>query len=342
MHAAVAAQNAAGGVDGRQLVLVTADDQSNPVQAATAARGLVSNNVFGIVTEGQNDSPMYPYLQQNNVPVMEANGIDSAYLTDRNAFAPAGIALAPYVSTSTAKFLQSKGVTNLAILAHSVPASAAGGRVQVGAAKSVGIKTGLELNNVPFTSSDLTADALQMKRLGIDGIYAPVANQAAVSIATAVKQQGVPIKAMVLASIYDPAYLKVPALAGAWTNSPSVPLSSTSSPAVQKYTSALAKYSPGTDPYEQFALYGYEDVQLMVYGLQHAGACPTRSSFINNLRAVNSYDEGGLLLSPQSFTPGLTPNGSPSSLCAWFVQIQPSGFVPNPGMTCGTYIKAGS
>jgi branched-chain amino acid transport system substrate-binding protein len=336
--AAVDAQNAAGGVGGRQLVIVKADDQSSPVQAATAARGLVANNVFGIITEGFNDSPMYPFLQQNNVPVTEGNGLDTAYATDRNAFAAAGPVSATYTSTAAVDFLKQQGVTNLAVLNHGDPGSGASGNATVAAAKSIGMKVGLHLNDIPYTSADLTADALQMKRLGINGVYAPDTTEASISIATAIKQQGIQIKAMDLASVYDPSELKVSALTGAWTSASNYPLT-VKVPAIQTYIANMAKYSPGTDPYTQFAILGYEAAQLMIYGLQQAGACPSRASFVNNLRNVDNYTENGLLLSPTSFKPGLTPMGSPVGLCSWFVQFGTNSFLAAPAKTCGTFIK---
>jgi branched-chain amino acid transport system substrate-binding protein len=72
VKARIALQNADGGVDGRQIDLVSADDGSSVPTATVAAQGLVqSNGVFGIITDTSVGSGAFPFLQQNNVPVVD-------------------------------------------------------------------------------------------------------------------------------------------------------------------------------------------------------------------------------------------------------------------------------
>jgi branched-chain amino acid transport system substrate-binding protein len=68
--ARIAAQNAAGGVNGRKIVLVTEDDQSTTAGDATAARVLVQQKgVFAVMGYSSFLFASTKYLQQQGVPV---------------------------------------------------------------------------------------------------------------------------------------------------------------------------------------------------------------------------------------------------------------------------------
>src|SRR6201999_1118924 len=67
--------NAQGGIAGRKLQLVTADDGSSTTQGLTAAQSLVSQGVFAIdVNSGVSPLTSYKYLNQQGVPVVGISG----------------------------------------------------------------------------------------------------------------------------------------------------------------------------------------------------------------------------------------------------------------------------
>ncbi|MGO4384736.1 ABC transporter substrate-binding protein [Specibacter sp. RAF43] len=69
--------NAEGGIKGRQLELVVADDKTNPTEAARAAQRLISSQgVVAIVgsSTGSGTLAMAPVAAQNKVPVLAPNG----------------------------------------------------------------------------------------------------------------------------------------------------------------------------------------------------------------------------------------------------------------------------
>jgi branched-chain amino acid transport system substrate-binding protein len=89
-------------------------------------------------------------------------------------------------------------------------------------------------------------------------------------------------------------------------------------------------------------VFGYLSADLMIQGLQMAGANPTRAAFISQLRGVSSYNAGGLLASPVTFTNFGTVDMLPTTSCAYFVQIEGSKYIPVPAdgsPICGDRVK---
>ena len=114
--------------------------------------------------------------------------------------------------------------------------------------------------------------------------------------------------------------------------------------ATQQMLNTLKKYDPsykGGIP--DFGLAGsYLAADLMIKGLQVAGANPTRQSFISNLRQVSSYDAGGIFPSPTSFAGFGTLSIVPQKICMYYLQLQGTNYVPlNSGQPiCGQRIVA--
>ena len=98
---------------------------------------------------------------------------------------------------------------------------------------------------------------------------------------------------------------------------------------------AIAKYAPQLQPAaNEIALIGWLDTDLLLRGLQAAGPCPTRQSFITDLRAVHDFNGGGLLTSPVD----LTTSFGRLTTCYSFVKVSDQGtrFVPvGNGPLCG-------
>jgi hypothetical protein len=117
-----------------------------------------------------------------------------------------------------------------------------------------------------------------------------------------------------------------------------------SNSAIAHMYDAFAKHIPsyklGTLP--DFGLLGgYLSADLMVRGLKDAGANPTRTSFIDNLRKVTDYTAGGVLPSPTSLANFGTVDMLPKMTCIYFVQLQGDKFVsvgPGGKAICGKLV----
>jgi hypothetical protein len=76
---------------------------------------------------------------------------------------------------------------------------------------------------------------------------------------------------------------------------------------------------------------------LFVKGLSVAGSCPTRNSFITNLRKVTNYDADGLLAPVDESKALSTP-----TTCFYHVVVKGNAFVPvesNGKPYCGHPVK---
>ena len=331
----ISQENAKGGVFGRKIIVNVYDDQSTgSLQSTMATKAVEGDKVFGIISTTATDSA-YPYFKANNVPVTGFNAL--AMATDRNAFSSIGVPSSQYVSTVIMEKLKSLGVTSSAIISHNSPSAANSARLQVIAAGVAGIKNPLLILDETMGTHDATSTALRIKNSGADGAYLTMYTDGVVSIAQALKQQGVNLKGINGAGVGDPAVINKSggALEGINTVSQTVPIGVPGHPAVRTFANGMK--AAGANPYGSITGIAFTSADLMIAGLKLAGPCPTREKFISALRNVTNFTGSGMLPVPISFKPGLLPNGSPVK-CAWFITVKGSQPVPDAAATCGKLV----
>lgn len=340
-------QNAEGGVDGRQLQLVTADDQSSPTADLSAAQSLVeSDHVFGVVSNTPFLFGGYKVLQQQNVPVTGAGYDGPEWGSSTNMFtyqAPSDTAYNGklYGYDNTAKFLKEQGATKAAVLGYGIsPSATAAGKEQVAADTAAGIANCYENLSVPFGAQDFTADVLSIEHAGCNtviGIFVEASNVSLSSALHNASYKGIQF----YDTSYDPASLTSAGAQVDLNGSYSYGLLP-GTPAATTFLNAVHKYDPsftGTIPSFNEEV-SWEATDVMIKGLELAGQNPTQSAFIKNLRNVTGYTIGGLSPSPISFN-YLNGNLAPTE-CFTYVQLQGNHFVPVPASgaaTCGTLIS---
>jgi len=329
-------ENAKGGVNGRKIVFKVYDDQSNGSGQITAMqKALQSDNVFGLTAQ-TNTTSMYPTLKDQGIPVTGFS--NPAFGTDRNAFGATGASTSSnpaLASTGVLEKLKQMGATKIANINHvSTGASAAGNATAALFQYVPGITQVLRISDEPQGTHDATSTALRIKSSGADGAIIVGFIDGAISIMQALKQQGVNLKGVSIVGLSDPAVLKTSsgALDGALgTNYGTVPVG-VNNRAVKTYAAGMK--AAGLNPYSSAAPQGFLGADLFIKGLKLAGKCPTRASFINNLRNVTNYDGGGLVPEKVSFKPGLMPNGNPA-VCTWYLIAKGTDLVPDAKPTCG-------
>jgi len=311
--ARVAYQNAHGGVDGRKLVLDVVDDQSNPNLVLTASEDLVTKPVFG---ELGFDAFLYqaaPYLHQHGVPVTgwEVDGLEWGQQPYTNMFDYAGDVDAHFpVNAYDGTFMKKLGVTHLAVLSYNlskISTAAATGFAY--SARHAGIAVPYENLSVPYGTTDFTSIALAMKADHIDGVYGGMLEDSNIALLSALRQAGLTMKGALLPTGYGQPLISQPdanaAAQGAYFSDYTIPIWN-HGPATTAWLAALAKYShgayqAGTVP--DFGMFGgWISMDLMIYGLEHAGPNPTRAGFMKFLRSTTDYTGNGLLVTPSSFT----------------------------------------
>ncbi len=351
-------QNAQGGVNGRKIVLVPVDDQSSPAQDLTAAQELVeTKHVFGVIDFSPFTFGGAKYLSQQAVPVtgFSFDGPEWAEPSSSNMFSWSPVVDTPipdpggpaYAYSTDAEVLKAVGVTKLAALGYGISNSSQTSiHAIITAAEALGITKCYENESVPFGGVDFTADVLAIKGAGCNGVVGSFVDSSDVALSEAVKQAGMTDTHQMYFTGYDSDILGTASSADAFAGD-YVAVSydpNSTIPAVQTMFSTLKQYDPGykAGAIPDLGLYGsYISADLMIDGLEKAGANPTRASFISTLRGVSSYNAGGLLPSSIGFTNFGTPGMLPQTSCGQFASISAGKFVYYDGGkdVCGTLFK---
>jgi branched-chain amino acid transport system substrate-binding protein len=353
-QARFALQNAQGGINGHPIKLVAKDDQSSPSTNQTAAQDLVSaDHVFGVIEDSAFTYGAARYLNQQGVPVTGGGFDGTEWPMYSNMFATIPLEDAPvagvyYSDNTVALALKQAGVTKLAGLGYGIGFSSPESiRAAFVGAQPLGVSKCYENLSVPFGGVDFTADVLQIKSAGCDGVVGSFVDNSDVALSQAVKNAGLTDKQMYFTA-YDQSVLDSPSAEAALNGDYFRAQENFTTPnaATQQMLNALKQYDPaykGGIP--DFGLAGaYLAADLIVKGLQMAGPNPTPKSFITNLRTLSSYDAGGILSSPTSFAGFGTSAIVPQKICMYYLQLQGTKYVAlNSGQPiCGQRIVAPS
>ena len=202
-----------------------------------------------------------------------------------------------------------------------------------------GLTLAVRIADAPIGTFDATSVALRIKNSGADGEYSILTSDGGIAVANALRQQGVPMKAMILAGFSDPKVIaQAPAaLEGAIGSTfGTVPTSVPGRPGVRTFANGMR--AAGLNPDTVSGPIGFVSADTFIKGLTLAGKCPTRQGFIDNLRKQTKITGAGLLPEPISYTPGVTPNGDPAR-CGWYLVVKDGKFVPDAKATCGKLIE---
>ena len=347
-NARIALQNAQGGVHGHKLVGIVLDDQTNPSNIATVVQE-ADSKAFGIVSQ----SPLFflaaKYPNQAGVPVTGAytDGPEWGTQPYTNMFASDEGSVNPKypVNTQIGNFLKAHGVTNVGTYGYGIsPASARAANQNAQSFQHAGGTVGVLDTSIPFGSVAFTTQALTAKQKGVNGVVPGLDSNSNYALATAFEQAGVKFKAL-YATGYQPSIINSTAwnaVQGAYFLALFRPWLIPNS-GTQEMQAALEKYAHFSKT--QFPDFGQEEAwagaDLMIKGLQMAGANPTRSAVIKDLRGLKSYNDNGML--PQTINYSTIFGHNLPKQCTWMVQAQKTGFklVSNQPF-CGTDIPGTS
>jgi branched-chain amino acid transport system substrate-binding protein len=348
--ARIDAQNAAGGVDGHKLELITEDEQNTAGGDLLAAQVLVSKGVFGVMEVDGFAFGGASYLHKLGIPVVGVaqDGPEWGEQPNTNMFATASATTTPingyyYSYNNTGAELKALGITKLAQIAFNVPSAINAATTIFQAAKSVGISKCLDAL-VPSDNSNFGPLALQMKNLGCNGIDVLSILQTCTGLAMAMRQADVNAK-MLCATGYDQNLLNQPealaAMQGTYTTA-TINVLSNPTPPVKLFLSRLNKYTPawgGGIPSDEVG-YSYENADLMIKGLELAGG-PNRRAFISKLRQVSDYTAEGLMTTPDIFSHFGTLGMFPKESCTPLLEVKGKAYVPidNGKPICGALIR---
>jgi ABC-type branched-subunit amino acid transport system substrate-binding protein len=346
-NARIALQNAEGGVDGHKLKGVILDDQTSPTEITTAVQDAISKNPIGIVSE----SPLFflaaKYPNQAGIPVTGGFFDGPEWGTppyQSNMFAADVGSLDPKypVNTAIGSFMKSKGGTVVCSYGYGIsPSSSRSAVGTVDSFEHAGGKQGVLDTSIPFGSVAMTTPALQAKQAGCNAFYAGLDDNSNFALATALKQEGLKPKVMVFPTGYEPDVVGSPAwasLQGGYFTSEFRPFDLPDAgtrqmqAALEKYEHFKSTQFPAFNQYEAWL-----GADLMIKGIQLAGANPTHASVAHALRNLKAYNGNGLL--PETINYSTDFGKDLPKSCGWYMIAEKNGFVPSSSTPyCGTDI----
>ena len=338
-QARIDSQNAQGGVNGRKLKVVSRDDASSG-QNLTATQDLVENqHVFAVVNESPLAFVSYRWLLDHKVPMI-GNGLDGTYYQDKgneSLLSSSGNSnpFGDLTYDGPARVMKMLGAKKAGALAYgSASSSVASAKAFLNyAVPSAGLENTYLNTTVDFGTQDVGPLVLGLKNAGADAVYLPMAESTNVAVAQGLQQNGVNMKAVIIASGYGQDFLDSRAAKSLPDNTiftPGLkPAELKGDPAVKKFQADVKKYVNFTGV-PDFGIYtGYILADYAIKALQGAGKTPTRQGLIDAGHGMGTYDEAGLSCAPVDVS--LAGRGkSPSTNCGYYVQLKGGKYVLFP------------
>jgi len=324
MRAWTAAINAAGGINGRKVILKTCDDREDRARDLACAQQLVEQDkVFALVGDNtRSHGGSAQYLNDHGVPVLGLPITNSfsryphfwsvypqGYPRDGTHVGNNGNL--EYTSGIYRWFKQNLGVTEAAVFEYDINESKQAGD---------GFAKGMELEGMHVTSYTVSFAApsfdqavADMQRRGVQIILDAMDDGANRKLCDSMQRRSFTVKAKVstvvsmgdnVADSYNDT-----CKASVYIPSQSLPYSLTSVPEIAKFRAAYAKYQPGL-PLHQWALETWDLGQLLASYLNKAGAAPTRKGFESYMLALHVYSANGTMVGMQWASPPRSRSGA--------------------------------
>jgi ABC-type branched-subunit amino acid transport system substrate-binding protein len=340
-------KDAGGTCADTEFDVVVGDDTGSPQGALAAAQRLVQQeDVYAVL-------PITPYgpgasgfLATQDTPVVGASWDQAPEWRDqdaRNFFSIQGSEDPRNIPSTWGDYFESVGGTKVAVVG--IPESDVVVRAVVESATAAGLQEGYVNTSVPLGSTDVGPIVLGIRDSGSDVLYLPLTADLNFAIVAGLRQAGVEMKAIVLATGYGADLLASPpaveAAQGVRFFTAAAPIE-LETDATKFQAEALRQYagSPsGLPTYSQGQ--GWLAADLFLHGLEAAGCDASQSDFIDALRDSADWDAGGLYTQPVDFSEyGVLANAHGPGNCFYISILQGEGFVPdeNAAPICGDII----
>jgi branched-chain amino acid transport system substrate-binding protein len=248
------------------------------------------------------------------------------------------------VQTTTGDFLKLVGAQNLASVGYSVPQSSnLAAKNSAASARRAGIKVGYLNAQFPLGSTDVGPLTLAIKNAKSDALLAAIEENTSFALITALKQQGVTLKAPILSVGYGGDLAEggagvQQAAQGAYFTLSYEPVEM-QTPATKRLVSALKTYAGVTTLPSLNEYIGYVAIDAFVQAIKKTGSNPSSSALIDALLGMTHYTADGLFGS-HSVDFSLSSRGqfAGAENCAWYTQYQGNEFhlVKGADPLCGT------
>jgi branched-chain amino acid transport system substrate-binding protein len=298
VKAAVAAINAAGGIDGHPLAYTTCDDNNDPNQATTCARQAISNSsVLAFVDSASSFGTAYdPLLQQADMANFGNLASTTADDTSKISFPLNGGTFNTIVSAVAATEPTFFGAKKIGVPYIGIPAGAQLAPFITLVTKPAGASV-VGAESIPPTATDYTsyaaAEISANPDVVVDGQTAAMFTQ----FIKAVRQQGdTGMKFLVSTGVFDAAQVK--SLFGTDPNIYLVNEFNHAAPGYQHFLSDMGKYNPSYSSTNDEVLCGWIGVygfaQILKGIISEGTASPTRADIVSYLNKQTDFDVEGL------------------------------------------------
>jgi branched-chain amino acid transport system substrate-binding protein len=163
--------NAAGGIAGHQVDLITLNDEGDPAVAVSQAKLLVQERVAAVVFAGTSATldQTVPVFARSHLPVVMPDPADQWADGARYPYFFDTAPLAKQTATAMAHFAKAKGLHALAVLGDGSPLSSQLDADVASAGRGQGLSIAATQTFVP-TAPSVTAQVLQLKNAGADAL----------------------------------------------------------------------------------------------------------------------------------------------------------------------------
>ena len=320
------ARNAAGGIGGRQVKVVTCDDSGSGSGNQACVHKLIDqDHVVALVATSALDYAGASYVSAQGVPDIGGEPIDTAYDRYPHLYQIGGSSEprdgkslgwggAQYATTEVYRyFTQKLGLHSAAVVAYDQADSARYAAQLVQGLKAEGYQ--VLTQTVDFALPNFGAVAAQMKAHGTQLLLDAMDTRGNVALCQAMASAGVTVAAKVTnvqnwSAQAGIDYQSVPGCLDAlWVTSGSRSYEDVKYPAVAAFRAAMKRYFPSREPQlSQWGLEGWAAAQWFADAVASCGDQVDRPCLDRFMQRPEPYDAHGLLI-PTSFTAKPPPTG---------------------------------
>jgi branched-chain amino acid transport system substrate-binding protein len=331
--------------EGYHIKMVVADTATSPAQVLSGAQKLVDqDHVSAVIAISGLTFAAAHFLTSRGVVVLGAAQDGPEWMTSMNMFSVYGPLDLTKVATTFGKFLKMVGGTNLGVIGYGIsPSSAESAKGNGVSAQAAGIKLGYVNANFPFGGTNVGPVVLAMKAAGVDSVTGGVVPATVFALNTALRQQGVKVKVVLMPTGYGADLAEGgPAAAtdaqGLYFQLAFQPVEMQTA-ATKQFQSALSSVGVTGDPGQSMYL-GYATIDMFLRGLKVTGPNPTPAALISALSGIKDFDAWGLLGSHTLDLGQRTGIVNGPGNCDYFTKYVGSTFqlVPGADPLCGDTI----
>jgi branched-chain amino acid transport system substrate-binding protein len=235
--------NAAGGINGHHIQIISKDDALNSGTSLSEVEALISQHVVAIVDSSNEDSSWATYATSHKVPVISGGVSSSLFETNSDFFSPSATSDTTIPGSIAA--IKKAGLTDVGML-YCAEAPICG--QLVAPLRTIAAKDGVSVKYVASISASAPSYAglcLAAKQAGVTALAIETAGAVIESAATQCSQQGYDPVEVAGAGTVEQSFASTPGIEEhlvGYEND--IPFFVTDTPGTKKFRSALLKYAP--------------------------------------------------------------------------------------------------